>query len=351
MLLAEGYVFRDEKRFDYRYGYFLPWKDAMVPTLRDQGAPVVCFDAKSSARCFASAVSVAQWLRRERADILHCHLPVASVVGRLAGAMARVPVVGTEHNLIEGYHPLTRAATKATWSLQDYVIAVSREVEASIARNCDHRVSVETVVNGVATRRFTRLPGAKASLRARLSLPHDARVVGTVTVFRKHKRLDLWVRAARQIAERDPLARFVLVGDGPLMPDVRRWVSDEGLGDRVSLPGLIEDVRPWVSGFDVYMMSSDVEGLPVAMLEAMSMEVPCVVTRVGGIGEALRDGVEGQLVERGDVGALVDRTAALLADEDARRRMGTAARARVEQEFGMRRMVAALEAVYERVLS
>ena len=351
MLLAEGYPFRDAERFDYGYAYFLPWKDAMVPMLREQGADVRCIEARSSAACVAAAHRVAWWLRKEKADIVHCHLPVASIVGRLAGKLAGARVVSTEHNLIEGYHPMTQTATRATWSLQDHVVSVSAEVEASIGRTVGDRVPVQTVLNGVSTQRFRRVDGAMADLRERLGLAPDAHVVGTVAVFRKHKRLDLWLRAAEAIAERDPKAHFVLVGDGPLKPDVEGWIAERGLQEKVTLPGLIEDVRPWVSGFDIYLMSSDVEGLPVALLEAMSMETACVVTDVGGIAEALRHEQDGLLAERRDWRTLADRTLELLGSPERRRAMGASARAEVERRFGMGRMVSELEGIYDAVLA
>jgi glycosyltransferase involved in cell wall biosynthesis len=123
----------------------------------------------------------------------------------------------------------------------------------------------------VSTERFRRTPELRAEARARLDIAPDAPVVGTVAVFRTQKRLDLWLEVAARIAARRPDARFLLVGDGPLRAEVEGHVARLGLGAQVLLPGLQEDVMPYLAAMDVFFVASDFEGLPVALLEAMSM--------------------------------------------------------------------------------
>jgi glycosyltransferase involved in cell wall biosynthesis len=177
-------------------------------------------------------------------------------------------------------------------------------------------------------------------------------LVGTVAVFRPAKRLDRWLSVARRVREREPRVRFVLVGYGPLEGDVREWVRANGLEDVVHLAGAQTDVRPWMSALDVYMMSSDFEGLPVALLEAMAMGVPVLTTSVGGIPEVVEHEQCGMLVgvddpERG----LVDLLLRMVSDRSLRERLGRAARERVEQRFGMQRMVREIQDVYDRALA
>ncbi|HEX2164341.1 MAG TPA: glycosyltransferase, partial [Thermoanaerobaculia bacterium] len=133
----------------YSFAYFLPWKDALVAPLRAAGAEVTCFPAKGAAGLLARVPALARHLRRRRVDLLHAHLPLAGVAGRLAGRLAGVPVVYTEHNLMQRYHPLTRAANLATWRLQRQAVAVSAEVAASIAARAGAAVPVAVVANGV----------------------------------------------------------------------------------------------------------------------------------------------------------------------------------------------------------
>lgn len=350
MLLPEGIRETDRSRHEVAVGYFLPHKDALVPSLRALDVEVDAFGAASNGRILASVPRVAARLRAFRADVVHCHLPVAGMAGRLAGRLAGVPVVYTEHNLQERYHKLTFQGNKRTWRLLSRAIACSQDVADSIHRHIGDRVPVDVVRNGVSTTHFQRDREAGSALRARLGIPADAPVMGTVAVFRAQKRLPDWIRVARSVADSLPDARFLLVGAGPVEDEVRAAIAETGLGDRVILPGLQEDVRPFLAAMDVYVMSSEFEGLPIALLEAMACELPAVCTAVGGIGEVVREGVEGHLVGKDAPLSLAAPIAALLADRARRDALGRAARARVADAFGMRRMMGELEAIYAGVV-
>ncbi len=292
---------------------------------------------------------VKNFLRSWQADVLHCHLPLSGVVGRLAGRGAGVPVVYTEHNLMERYHPLTRWANRATWKWQESVTAVSEEVASSIARHADGAVSVEVVRNGIDVGAFRRCPEERQEVRRRHGIPAEAPVVGTVAVFRRQKRLDEWMQAVRKARERRPDLHGLVVGDGPLAAEVRHQVASAGLEGAVHLTGLQERVGPYLSAMDAYLISSEFEGLPLTLLEAMAMELPVVSTRVGGIPEVLEEGRTGALVPIGRPDRLAEEVLRLIADEGLRREMGREARARVERQFGIGGMVERFEEIYREV--
>lgn len=346
MLLPETLRFADRERFTYGYGYFLPWKDAMVGSLEAQGVEVTCFPARNNAAVLASVRKVAAHLKRWEADLLHCHMPLAGAVGRLAGKLAGVPVVYTEHNKMERFHPLTRWLNLATWTLQERVIAVSADVASSIQAFANPKTPVDVVLNGVNVDHFTRSSADPAAVRERWQIPPDAPVVGTVAVFRLQKALPDWLEAARRIRERHPDVHFLLVGDGPQRAELLDLVPSLGLQGAVHFAGLQEEVRPYLAAMDVYMMSSIFEGLPVALLEAMSMECAVVCTAVGGIPEVVRHGHNGFLVERGQPEALARITAELLASPERLQRCGMAARRTIQEGFSMQRMTRELEATY-----
>lgn len=331
-------------------GYFLPWKDALVEEVRSAGAPVTLFPARSSPALLLRVGAVARWLRRERADVLHCHLPLAGLVGRLAGRLATVPVVYTEHNLQRRYHPATRLANRLTWRLQDAAVAVSGEVARSIADHLPSSVPVHLVRNGIEVPPPPEEETVRA-LRRDLGLPAEAPVVGTVAVLRRQKRLDLWLRAAARLLELQPDARFLVVGDGPLRGELEALAARPPLAGRVVFAGLQRDVWPYLAAMDLYLMSSEFEGLPLALLEALASGLPAVVTAVGGIPEVVDDGTDGRLVPFGDPAALARAAGEVLADPEQARRLGVAARRRVAERFGIARMARELEAVYRGVVA
>lgn len=335
----------------YSYGYFLPWKDALVEELRQAGAEVICFPARGAAGMLLRIPRLIRFARSWRAQLLHCHLPLAGVVGRIAGSLAGIPVVYTEHNLQERYHPFTRRANRLTWRLQRAVIAVSGEVAESIRRNLGDSVPVQVVLNGIPVERYRPDPAAAAEVRRRWQVPADAPLVGTVAVLRAQKALDDWLAAAATVRGAAPRAHFLIVGDGPLRSELEGRAAALGLADAVRFAGLQQDVRPFLSAFDVFLSTSVFEGLPLALLEAMAMERAVVATAVGGVAEAAVAGVSARLTPPHHPEESARATSELLSDEAERRRLGREARRRVEERFGMARMLREIEAVYQEVLA
>ncbi len=345
-LLSEGLAVADRGRFEFGFGYFLPWKDQLVETLESLGGEVTCFDAGSPLAMARSIPRVARFLKDWRADLVHCHLPLSGVVGRLAGGRAGVPVIYTEHNLQERYHPATAWANRLTWRRQTRALAVSGEVEASIQRHLGDRVPVERVLNGIRVEAFSR-NGAGPETRRHLGIPDTAPVVGTVAVFRRQKRLDQWFDVAGRLGSTLPDLHFLVVGDGPLRAEVEARAGR--LGERMHLVGFRDDVAPYLSAMDVFLMTSEHEGLPLALLEAMASELAVVATGVGGIPEVIEDGRSGFLSASAE--SAVDLVSRLVADRVLRDRIGGQARRRVAESFSMERMARALERIYLDVLA
>jgi len=160
----------------------------------------------------------------------------------------------------------------------------------------------------------------------------------------------LFVAAAAALRAQCPGARFLLIGGGPLQAAVTAAVRAAGLEDHCVVTGDRHDVPELLRQADLFWLTSDWEGLPNAVMEALACGLPVVGTDVGGTGELVRDGHEGFLVARGDADALVACSLRILADPVLQARMRGAARARAEA-FGVEQMVHATHAVYERALS
>jgi L-malate glycosyltransferase len=349
-LLSEGLRFADAERFELSYGYFHPELDALVGELRATGATVTCFDAPGRATMLLHARRIARHLREQRIGLLHCHMPLAGAVGRVAGRLAGVPVVYTEHNKVEWYRRPTFWLNALTYRWQAHVIAVSESVRDSIDRYLRPVVPVSVVRNGIDAAHFTRYPRGGDAVRQAFGIPAGAPVVGNVAAFIPQKRVGDWAAAAGRIRRDHPEARFLWVGEGPQRGDLLAAAARAGIGDALHLAGVQEDVRPYLAAMDVYMMSSAFEGLPVALLEAMAMGCAPVCTAAGGVPEVIRTGYNGAVTEVGRPDQLAGAAADLLACADRRATVAAAARRTVETDFAIERMARELEEVYLRVL-
>lgn len=347
-MLVDAARCHDRSRFALQVAYLLPWKDFLAVSLRELGLPVRCLGLRGALGVPRAVAALRRLVRGERIDLVHAHLPMAGVVARLATRGTGVPVVYTEHNLQERYHPAMRLANRLTFGMNARVIAVSDEVGRALrAAGLDRKAPVEVVRNGIPLGAVLAEGARGAVVRAELGIPADAVVVGTVAVFRAQKRLADWVEVARLVcAQRDRVV-FLLAGDGPEMPLVRREAARAGLGGRLLVPGFRPDGRAVIGAMDLFLMTSAFEGLPIALLEALALGKPVVATAVGGVPEAVSDGREGLLRSAGATEALASAVLRLLDDETLRRDMAARAGATAAERFSVERSVRAVEAVYD----
>ncbi|MDQ3150889.1 MAG: glycosyltransferase [Actinomycetota bacterium] len=187
--------------------------------------------------------------------------------------------------------------------------------------------------------RYVPVPPRDSALAESLGLRPEHAVVGIVAVMRPEKDHITFLHAARLVHERVPQSRFLIVGDGPLRPELARLASELGIADSVIFAGSRSDVADLLALIDVFALTSRTECFPMALLEAMAIGRPAVCTAVGGVPEILDEGVTGHAVAPGDARALAEWLVALLLDPAGARTMGAAARARVESEFTLMRSV------------
>ncbi|MDR7543867.1 MAG: glycosyltransferase [Armatimonadota bacterium] len=351
-LLERAIPYLDRTRFDYRIAYLLPWKDALVPAFQAAGIPVHCL---GYARAWDAGVlwRLVALLMREPVELVHAHLPVAGVLARLARTRARVRgIVYTEHNTPARYGRLTRRFNAATYRLNDVVIAVSAQVEAQVrpyVRNGRPRlVTIPNVVDAAVIGASTR---SRGDLCREFGFPEDARLVVNVANLVPKKGHSYLLAAARRVTEQDPRARFLVIGTGPLAGQLADDARRAGLDGRLVFAGFRPDATALVSAADVFVLSSTHEGLPIALLEAMTLGRAVVATRVGGVPGVVTHGETGLLVEPGDPDALARETLALLGDDARRQLLGRQARQRALEQGGMAEMVKAVERVYEELVA
>jgi glycosyltransferase involved in cell wall biosynthesis len=232
----------------------------------------------------------------------------------------------------------------ARWTSKAVVVA-ERDAETGRAARIGRPDYYALIRSGIEVAAHRRSGASRAVARDALGLPEGVPVVGTVTRVSRQKDPDTLLAAVRRVVDHRPDARCVIVGDGPLRPQMEASIDELGLRSCVSLLGSRNDVATLLPGFDVFLLSSRWEGLPRVVVEAMAAGVPVVSTDVGGVSEAVDDGTSGLLAPIGDSKALADGVLRLLGDSELALRMGQAAQRGV-QEFDTAEMMDRLERLY-----
>ena len=229
-------------------------------------------------------------------------------------------------------------------ALDAVVVPAQRPADALVSRGF-RRETMEIIPWGARSIPHARDPRA----RERLGLPADVPVIVCLANFTPTKGQTVIVDAMSAIAARFPGARAVLAGDGPELPALRERAAARGVAASVLFPGSFKEPWDLLRAADVFVLASEIEGLPLVVLEAMSQGVPVVATDVGGMPEAVIDGETGLLIPPGDPAALTAAITRILGDADLALRMRNAALIRFEQRFTMRRMLEAHRDLYLRL--
>jgi glycosyltransferase involved in cell wall biosynthesis len=270
-----------------------------------------------------------------------------TLYGFLAGRWAGVPILVTSRRTEQygEFPPMLRLVNGLVSRWADAVICNSRRAVDHLPAHLAARHVV--IPNGVEP-----LPvrGSRAEVRRTLGVPPTALVVGTVGRMVPAKNHLRFVEVARDVIAQRPDCVFVLVGDGPREAEVRARIDALGLQGKLLLTGEREDVGDLLSAFDVFLLTSDREGLCNAVMEAMLSGLPCVVTDAGGNGELVRHRATGFVCPL-TTAALSEGVLRLLADPALRHSFGTAGRGWMERQFGPTTVAQTTQGLYRRLLS
>jgi glycosyltransferase involved in cell wall biosynthesis len=307
-------------------------------------------------------VRLARLIREERPQILHTHTAKAGAVGRIAALLAgsaRPPiVVHTFHgHVLRGYfNPLTTLGfrTLERWlaRVTTRLIAVSPEVRDDLVRlGVGSKEQFAVIRLGIELgERVGADEETRRETRRQLGVGPDAFVVGWVGRMTAVKRTDDVVRAFRELLDRHVDAYLCLVGDGPDRPRLEKLAHELGIVKRCLFVGYQDDVAPYYEAIDALLLPSVNEGTPVSVIEALAAGRPAVATRVGGVPDVVRDGVDGHLVDVGDASTLGERLAELANDPHRREEMGEEGRARGVGRYAVSRLVEDIDALYRELL-
>jgi glycosyltransferase involved in cell wall biosynthesis len=299
-------------------------------------------------------IELVMMMRRTRPDVVVVQGYNAETLGRIAARIAGVKhTINWVHNIgaVEPRGTVRRTVDRALtrWTSGYFGVAeTQRPYLVDELGYPDDKIRI--IHNGVDPAQFST--STDRGVRAEFGFAEDDPVVGIVARFRPEKDHVSLLRAARAVVDELPHARFLLIGDGAIRPQLEALCTELQITPNVHFAGSRHDVPRLLQAIDVFVLSSvTVECFPIALLEAMACARPAVCTAVGGIPEMVNDGETGYLVPPKDPQQLAARLVRLLRDPQTARRMGRAARARIEAEFTLDRSIAATQQAIEDVVS
>jgi glycosyltransferase involved in cell wall biosynthesis len=318
-----------------------------VPALTRSVSPL------SDARAFGALYRL---IRRGRYHIVHTHSSKAGVLGRWAAKAAGTPViVHTLHSMV--FHRYQPWLVNRTWRLvkracapitDHYISVADAMTELAVHAGIAERSRFSTIYSGMELDWFLEARTDGSAVRDELGIPRDAPVVGKIARLFPLKGHEELMDAAPAVVARQPDVRFVLIGDGILLDQLRERARKAGIFENFVFAGLIprERIPEMLSAMDVLVHTSLREGLARVLPQALAMGVPCVAFDLDGAPEVVIDGETGFLTRPGEDAALAEAIVRLLQDPELRSRMGAAGRRFVDPRWRVETMIDGIARLY-----
>lgn len=311
-------------------------------------SPYPLFEAEPFSIALAS--KMADVASHHGLEVMHAHYAIPHALSALLARMAledKLKVVTTLHGTditVVGADPSYLPMVKLAIRASDAVTAVSEYLRDETYRTFGVNRPIDVIPN------FISAPHQdKPDCRAWLA-PCNANILTHISNFRPVKRVMDVMKVFAKVRAEQP-AKLVMVGDGPDRAEAEAFARDNGLEQDVRFTGKQLDVGAVLACSDVFLLPSATESFGLAALEAMAHKVPVVASRVGGLPEVIRHGVDGYLEPLGDVDAMADDVLTLLRDRNLRHTLGQSAQTRALSTFAQDPIIDQYEALYERVLT
>lgn len=289
-------------------------------------------------------------IRKYRPDLVHALMYKAMQLCRMARPLGRFKLVSSPHVNYRSRPGALVALDRILRGADDLAVLESETTARYMAEKLGYRrEKLVAVHNALDPEDWNPSRVDRQMKRLELGLHAMDLVligVGRLDVQKGHTYL---LQAMAALGESHP-THLILAGGGPLQGALEKEAADLGLGERAHFVGEVENVAPWLSAADIFVLPSLWEGLPIALLEAMAMGLPVLASNVDGVPEAVEDGRTGLLAAPGKPEELAAGLRRLIDDPDLRRRLGEGAREKVRREFVLEKMVRGYEEAYLKVL-
>jgi len=292
-------------------------------------------------------------IKKGNYDIVHCHTTKAGLLGRIAAKIAGVKkIYFTVHGW--GFYneeeygwaqKLLIFLEKISAKCSTKIICVSEnDRKEGIKKKIAKEDKFLVIRNGIDW----KVKGDREKARGELGIEQNNLVFGMVARLAYPKNPLMFLKAAKEVIKKYSNVKFILIGGGPLFQECENFVKENKLENFIFLLGekKPEETRELLLGFDVFVLTSKFEGLPITIIEAMFAGLPVIATRVGGIGELVIDGENGLLVEPNSLEKLTQKMIYFVEHIEERKEMGTKSQKIAKENFTIDKMIESYEKLY-----
>lgn len=294
---------------------------------------------------------LAKLLRHEKVDVVEIHGLRANIIGRLAATFAGVPIILTStlstDDWRKWYHVWLDRLT--SWTVNGWIPNSNACKQSLIEREkfCDKKIHV--IYDGIDISYWTRTPKKTSfeSLRSQWDYSEKDIIFATIANLRPDKGIHFLIEAISSILKKHENARFVVAGDDCMGGQLQNKARELGVDHAIKFLGFRKDIKEIYESVDAVILPSLREGLPICLIEAMSMELPVIATAVSGTPELVDDGITGILVPPKDPEAISKAVNKICSDLEIYKQKGVAGRKRVCDLFTIERMIEQLLEYYQ----
>jgi glycosyltransferase involved in cell wall biosynthesis len=295
-------------------------------------------------------------VKEKQIKLIHTHYSKATIQGFFASKIARIPLIETNHlfpPMPLSDRKLQRHAKIGAFFLRyaDKTIAVSHKIKQSLIDCKVPENKINVIENGIDIGACLAMKSnARLSARKELGIRQDQFVIGGVGRLTEQKGFEYLIKAGVQVCSKHPNIRFIIAGDGPLKEQFNKSIGQLKLEDSFYLLGFRKDILRIISAMDIFVMPSIDEGLPMAMLEAMAIGVPVIVTAVGEIPRVIKSDENGILIKPKDSKELAEKIIFLIENETKREKMTDTALKTVRSKYSNDQMSKSYAHTYDCLL-
>lgn len=293
-----------------------------------------------------SILCVRKLIKQYKPDIIYCHSSKAGAIGRAANFCLKNMTIYNPHGWAFNMEcsnkkkKVYRLVERFLARMTDYIIAISDyEKESAIDNHICKSEKIQVIYNGIDLDSYDQEVSSDHIMKADLGIPENAYIIGCVGRLSKQKSPDVFIKAASKIKKKISQAYFLMVGNGDEQEETEQLITELGLQDCVHITGWVDNPMEYVMLFDQAMLLSRWEGFGLVLAEFMWAGKPIVATRVDAIPNLISDGVNGLLVEKDAVDAVVEASVRIYEDEELAEQLCEQGRQIVAERFSIKRVV------------